>query len=588
MAIKGRYLGTYKRTEIMAQFPRQAGELHSERALRPTRERPDHQYRLGLCAIGLSLMMLSGCASVRTVDHSVGHVVDAPPMDSGLEAMVNEPPPLPAPVPLPPVTTYSVVVKDVPVTDLLFSLATDAGLDLDIQADSDKTITINAVDQPLSNILERIAQQAKLRFELNATNLIIQEDLPYWHNYMVDYVNVSRSAVGEVGVATQIATAGGSVSEDSSSGGGGAGQDGTGNVSKTTVSSESTSDFWTSVETGLSSIVRGVENADGTSSASPESFNPVLVNSMAGVVTILGTQRDHQQVQRYLDRVSANAQRQVLIEMTIVEIELSDRYQAGVDWQRLSDNSGVGSNGISFEQDLLGGNLGASPFVSLGFNSIDADGSGINGAVKALQQFGDTKVLSSPKIMALNNQTALLKVVNEEVFFTIELDIRDATANIPERRTFTSEIHTVPVGLVLSVTPQISESGYVSLNIRPTISRITGFAIDPAPRLAQAEFDNLIPEIQVREIESLLQVLNGRTIVLGGLMQNEITNTTNGVPGLSSIPKIGGLFSYNSDELVKTELVIFLRPSIVIGGTNPAGTKNARDYYPDLKGAGSD
>ena len=88
--------------------------------------------------------------------------------------------------------------------------------------------------------------------------------------------------------------------------------------------------------------------------------------------------------------------------------------------------------------------------------------------------------------MALNNQTALLKVVNETVFFTIELDVRDATANIPERRTFTSEIHTVPVGLVMSVTPQISHTGYVNLNIRPTISRITGFATDPAPRLAGA------------------------------------------------------------------------------------------------------
>ena len=182
--------------------------------------------------------------------------------------------------------------------------------------------------------------------------------------------------------------------------------------------------------------------------------------------------------------------------------------------------------------------------------------------------------------MALNNQTALLKVVNEEVFFTIELDIRDATANIPERRTFTSEIHTVPVGLVLSVTPQISDRGFVSLNIRPTISRITGFAIDPAPRLADAEFDNLIPEIQVREIESLLQVLDGRTIVLGGLMQNEIVKRRDGVPVLSSVPGVGGLFAYTDDELVKTELVIFLRPSIVSGGQSPSGGKTIRDFYP--------
>jgi len=574
----------------MAQSLRQKDSQCSRKAPRSLGQGIDYRLANPVHSIGMLsivLALLSACATTRTVDHSIGHIDESPPMSSALPALVDEPAPLPEPVPLPPVATYTVVVKDVPITDLLFSLATDAELDLDLQVDSEATITINAVDQPLNNILERIADQAGLRFDLNATNLVVHQDSPYWHNYMVDYVNVSRDAIGEVGVATQIATAGGSVAEESMGGAGGAGgQQGNGNVSKTTVTSQSTNDFWSSVETGLTALIhRGGADAD---LSSPESFNPVLINKMAGVVTVLGTRKNHHEVQKYLDRVSANTQRQVLIEMTIVEIELSDRYQAGVDWQRLSDNAGAGSNGITFEQDLLGGNLGASPFVSLGFNSIDPDGSGINGAVKALQQFGDTKVLSSPKIMALNNQTALLKVVNEEVFFTIELDIRDATANIPERRTFTSEIHTVPVGLVLSVTPQISETGYVSLNIRPTISRITGFSIDPAPRLAGSGFDNLIPEIQVREIESLLQVLDGRTIVLGGLMQNEVTNTRDGIPGLSSIPKIGGLFSYNSDELVKTELVIFLRPSIVTGGVNPAGTKNASDYYPDIRGGGSD
>lgn len=523
----------------------------------------------------VAFLVLSGCATSLVVDDSVGHVLDEPIQRETLQPLVNEPPELPAPKPLPPVETYSVVVKDVPVNDLLFSLARDAELELDIQVDRERTITINAVEQPLPNILARIAVQAGLRYELNDRNLIIQEDLAYWHNYMVDYVNVSRIATGEVGVATQIATSGGTVGEET----GGGQQDQNGNLSKTTVSSQSTSDFWGSMQASLESILMS-NDQDVAGGAAPESFNPIIVNRMAGVVTVLGTQREHQQVQRYLDKLAVNTQRQVLIEMTIVEVELSDKFQAGVDWQRLSDAGGAGSNGFTLEQDMLGANLGTSPFVSLGFNSIDADGSGVTSVVRMLQQFGDTKVLSSPKIMALNNQTALLKVVNEEVFFTIELDVREATADIPERRTFTSEIHTVPVGLVLSVTPQISERGYVSLNIRPTISRITGFAVDPAPRLADAEFDNLIPEIQVREIESLLQVLDGKTIVLGGLMQNEVVQRQDGVPVLSSVPGIGGLFAYTNDELIKTELVIFLRPSIITGGQAPAGSKSIRDYYP--------
>ena len=511
-------------------------------------------------------LLCGGCIGARTVEQSTGHLEDrAEPVERVPPAVVRPPPKLEPPEPLPPVETYTVVAKDVPVADLLFSLARDAGLDLDMQIESTTSITLNAVEQPLSNILERIASQASLRYTLSGNNLLVEADAPYWYNYRVDYVNVVRASASEVGVATQISTAGGTVGEDQNAQAGGE----QGNLSRTTVKNTSDNDFWTTLSAGLTSII-----TDRSGEALPEAANPIIINPMAGVVTVFASQSDHAEVQSYIDTVVANSKRQVLIEMTIVEVALSDRYQAGVDWQRLA-----ASEGLSYESDLLGGNLTAAPFVRLGYEDVASDGDSVSATVRLLQQFGDTKVLSSPKIMALNNQTALLKVVNEEVYFTIELDIRDATADIPERRTFTSEIHTIPVGLVMSVTPQISSNGYVSLNIRPTISRVTGFAIDPAPRLANSGFDNLIPEIQVREIESLLQVLDGNTIVLGGLMQNEAIRTVDGVPGLSKLPKIGGLFSNTKDELVKTELVIFLRPTIISNGRSPAGAPRLRDFY---------
>ena len=512
------------------------------------------------------VLLLAACAGQRTVDRSVGHLVEAEPADDAAPPVVVAPPALPAPEPSEPVDTYTVVAKDVPVGDLLFSLARDAGLDVDMQSSLEGLITINAVEQPLQNILARIVSQAGMRYELRGRNLLVVNDEPYWHNYRVDYVNISRQSQGEVGVATEISTAGGTVNQNNQQQQGGE----QGNLSRTTVKNTSDNDFWNTLTTGLSSIIMRDQPVTDT----PEAANPIIVNSMAGVVTLFATQAGHAEVQAYLDNVMTNVKRQVLIEMTIVEVELSDRYQAGVDWQKLANDEG-----LSVETDFIGGGLATAPLVRLGYSDTRSDGDTVAGTVRMLQQFGDTKVLSSPKIMALNNQTALLKVVNEEVYFTIELDIRDATADIPERRTFTSEIHTVPVGLVMSVTPQISDNGYVSINIRPTISRVTGFAIDPAPRLANVEFDNLIPEIQVREIESLLQVLDGKTIVLGGLMQNEEVKTRDGVPGLSKIPTIGGLFSYNKNDLVKTELVIFLRPTIVANGMSPAGTATIGDYY---------
>jgi general secretion pathway protein D len=534
-------------------------------------DKRNNQLLLILVLPAVAALLISGCAGQATVDFSAGHVTQDD-VAAIMQPPVPEAQPEPQPVSRVPQQTYTVAVKDVPAVDLLFSLARDAGLDIDLQADSKKTITINAIERPLDEILTRIAEQAALRFQLRGRNLIIEDDAPYWKNYRVDYVNVARDSQGEVGVATQIATSGGTVGESTGSAG-----DGQGNLSKTTVKNISKNDFWASLELGLEAVLRETQVAGSTSSV--ESNDPVIVNQMSGIVTAYGSQTQHNRVQAHLDSVLSNSKRQVLIEMTIVEVELSDKYQAGVDWQRLSSNAGLGNNGVSITSNMLGANLSTPPFFSLGYNDLQSDGSSITATVSLLQQFGDTKVLSSPKIMALNNQTALLKVVNETVFFTVELDVREATADIPERRTFTSQLHTVPVGLVLSVTPQISKNGSVSMNIRPTISRITGFAVDPAPRLAGASFDNLIPEIQVREIESLLQVQDGRTIVLGGLMQNEQESQRDGIPGLSKIPKLGKLFSYTRDELVKTELVIFLKPTIVETGGHSGTGSELSDYF---------
>lgn len=517
-------------------------------------------------------LLISGCAGPATVALSPGHNTGNDPQEQVAPATAFEQAPEPEPVPVPPEPRYTIVVKDVPVVDLLFSLARDAELELDLQASKNKTVTLNAVDRPLGEILSRVSALAELRFRLRGNNLIVEDDLPYWNNYHIDYVNITRTSQGEVGVATQIATSGGTVGEDTGQQG-----DNQGNLSKTTVKSTSNNDFWSALEVGLEAILKNTRQVQG--STAPQDNDPVIVNTMSGIVTVLGNQKQQHRIEAYLDSIATNSQRQVLIEMTIVEVELSDNFQAGVDWQRLSANAGLGNNGASVQNSMLGANLSVPPFFTIGYNDDDPNGGNVSATVSMLQEFGDTKVLSSPKVMALNNQTALLKVVNENVFFSVELDVREATADIPERRTFTSQIHTVPVGLVLSVTPQISGTGFVSLNIRPTISRITGFAIDPAPRLAGAEFDNLIPEIQVREIESLLKVQNGRTVVLGGLMQNEHVSDQSGVPGLSRIPKVGKLFSYNSDRLVKTELVIFLKPTIVDHGTPSPSNIRLSDYY---------
>ena len=184
----------------------------------------------------------------------------------------------------------------------------------------------------------------------------------------------------------------------------------------------------------------------------------------------------------------------------------------------------------------------------------------VNATVKLLNQFGNAKVLSSPKLMVLNNQTALLKVVDNRVYFTVtvETDTADNVVN----KTFETEIHTVPVGLVMSVTPYVSPENMITLNVRPTISRILQFVQDPNPELANSGVESLIPEISVREIESMLRVKNGDVAVIGGLMQDTRKYSTDGIPGLSKVGSLGNLFSYKDNEMSKSELVIFLKPMV--------------------------
>ncbi len=191
-----------------------------------------------------------------------------------------------------------------------------------------------------------------------------------------------------------------------------------------------------------------------------------------------------------------------------------------------------------------------------------------------LQEFGDVKVLSSPKIMAINNQTALLKVVDNVVYFTIEADT--VTSETLAQTTFTTTPHTVPVGFVMSVTPQISREQAVILNVRPTISRITGFVADPNPALAAEDIESLVPQIQVREMESVLRVRSGQIAVLGGLIQDSIDLQDAGIPGLTELDVVGDAFTYRNNQLKKSELVIFLRPRVVASIDQPL------DVYLDM------
>lgn len=568
-------------------------------------------------AVLLTVSLITGCAAYPPpLPVSRNHIQTEPlnkasDIPEPVRAGTFVPPPKPSVKP----QTYSVVVNEVPVKELLFALARDSRLNVDVHPAIQGVVTMNAVDESLEAILERLSSQVNLRHKLEGNTLSITPDTAYMQTYRVDYVNLTRQTESAIGITTQIASVGSSTATGGQVAGGGGS---VGNSSTTSVKTKSDNSFWDMLGENIRNIIsstrtatrisdekaafremsvaeraarqevarlereerrRDAEAAARATAGAPELARTVglgqgtmqltqnvkeevIVNPIAGTLTALATERQHKLIKQHLDSVMASARRQVLIEATIVEVALGDQYRAGVDWTKLAASGAA-------KQSMLGGRLGTSPFFTLTYTNPDSIIGNIAATVSLLEQFGDTKVLSSPKIMALNNQTAVLKVVDNLVYFTISVmpAILNSSGGVTAPATYTSDPHTVPVGLVMSVTPQVNGDGMVSLTVRPTISRHVNDVEDPNPALANAKISNKVPVIQVREMESVLQVRTGQTIIMGGLMQDDVTKKRDGVPIVSRIPGVGDVFSYRDDNAKKTELVIFLRPTVI---TNPS------------------
>ncbi len=567
--------------------------------------------KLWLCSL---IFGLTGCAHESVITPSQGHIgsgqedraaTTAPAGD--IPKPVKKPAYVPPPKPRAKEQTYSVVVSDVPVKEILFALARESKMNVDIHPAIQGNVTLNAVDQTLPAILERLGKQVDIRYKIEGNLISIAPDLPTLRTYKINYVNMDRDTTSSIGVSAEIAGTG-SVNESSG---------GAGNKSTTNVTSTSKNNFWVLLTETIRNILKTTKSqtanseekaarADairvaqeerlkqveavsragaGAEKLFQEAFkshpvtnleirDDVILNPVAGTVTVMATERQHNFIQQYIDTVMASVQRQVLIETTIVEVALNDQSKQGIDWSRLGSNGK--EKGFTFKQTL--GGL-ASPtgnqFV-IGYSNTASKLGDLAASIRLLDTFGNTRVLSSPKLMALNNQTAILKVVNNLVYFTVKSDTT-TPATGPAVTNKTSTPHTVPVGVVMTVTPQVNENGAVTLNVRPTISRSVGAGIeDPANP------GSFVPEIQVREMESMLQVNSGQTVVLGGLMEDTVDKNSDSVPGISKLPLLNKLFKSRDDTVKKTELVIFLRPTVIPNASlESEELKSFKQFLPD-------
>ncbi|MAQ70643.1 MAG: type II and III secretion system family protein, partial [Alphaproteobacteria bacterium] len=318
----------------------------------------------------------------------------------------------------------------------------------------------------------------------------------------------------------------------------------------------------------VQTLPQTTETNSGTENPNEVSFTPAFsINRQAGLISVYANKRIHEQVNEYLMEVRKNATAQVLIEAKVLEVNLSDEFSAGINWNLL-DSFFDSDLSIGFAGGTTGG-LGLTPTATNAL-TLTYSGDNITSIVDAIARFGTVHALASPRLTVLNNQPAVLNVAQNIVYFTLDIERTDGTDDNPPTTTIDSEVNSVPEGVLINVIPSVNpDTQTITLQIRPTVTRVVDRAFDPATSVTLADsglpttLDEGIPELNVQEIDSILNMKSGQIAILGGLLQDRSDNTSESVPVLGEVPIVGNLFKARTSSISKTELVIFIKATII-------------------------
>lgn len=367
--------------------------------------------------------------------------------------------------------------------------------------------------------------------------------------FRVNYIDMQRGGKSKAGVLISS-----SVTSDSSGAASDAGSSGT------TIDSIEKFDFWKSIEKEVKALVVRPEDGDNKPSK-------IITNKKSGFITVTGTSKQLARVKKYLDNVIDRVNKQVLVDVKIISVTLDKSHKTGIDWSKLSlgfgfEHANTQSSNISPIAAATGtgvtiGSLsGASTVVIPKQNNWAV--SQFNTQGKAILDFikshGKTRSLSNPKIISINNQPSLISVGSNVNYLVENSSTTDSGTSTSD-----NEVKDIFVGILLDITSQVDEQGYVTLRINPSISNFKYSADDTR----QVTPRRLPPDTITRRISTVVRVKDGETIVLGGLITTEKGNTQNGVKIIGSIPYIGRLFTSNDIKDSITEIVFIVKPKII-------------------------